>query len=236
MPARKKMHSLPERIHISVFEALVQPSTRAICRRPYARARGFQTLNHIWRDFSLPTTALKTPSRATQLYLLGIARRYACLSSYHLTVLFILNRWQITEYYSVYVRYASEVDWRLNEDILHRKDNFHGARRHDCIILQGPDGLLFARLLMVFTCVALGTVHPMALITVYDPVTRVNWKDRALGFRRVREPPTTRRSEFIFLSSVIRGAYLVSTHEREGEFYVNDLIDADMFLRLLRHH
>lgn len=39
-------------------------------------------------------------------------------------------------------------------------------------------------------------------------------------------------AEFFFARSIIRGAYIVPDFNERGDFFVDDLIDSDMFLRM----
>ena len=114
---------------------------------------------------------------------------------------------------------------------------FYNQERRDCIVYQAGNRHLFGRLLFVFTCAAGDTTYPIALIEPYDASldgarlsNAMRKKDHDLNFYRVRT--RNRRTAFISLDSVIRGAMLVPDWEKEGDFLVHDLIDGDMFLRI----
>ena len=94
------------------------------------------------------------------------------------------------------------------------------------------DQQIFGRLLFVFTFVEGGTTYPLALIHPYDaalgPQRR---KDRDLGLIRVRARPRA-SAEFISVHSIIRGAYIVQDSSDANDFFIVDVVDTDMFLRM----
>jgi hypothetical protein len=55
-------------------------------------------------------------------------------------------------------------------------------------------------------------------------------KDHDLGLRRVRAQA---KSDFIFAQSIIRGAPLIQDFEKNGDFFIMDVVDhtGDIFLR-----
>lgn len=92
--------------------------------------------------------------------------------------------------------------------------------------------IMFARLVFVFTCNFQDMVEPLALIQPYDAPTGVRSRqDRELGLYRVRSQPR-QQSEFIPLQSIIRGALLFPDQDQPDEFFVMDLADTDMFIRM----
>ena len=94
------------------------------------------------------------------------------------------------------------------------------------------NGSVFGRLLMMFTCRVNNTAFPVALVHPYDaPLGRPVKKDKHLGFYRVRARPP-KNAEFISVHSIIRGVRLVQDFAKEGDFFVHDLVDDDIFLRI----
>lgn len=107
------------------------------------------------------------------------------------------------------------------------------------IIQDTEDTFAFARLLFLFKCSINNDKGPysLALVQKYD-VCIPRWdrptSDKDLGMIRVRAQHP-KDSTFIFTSSIIRGAMLVSTFEKGPfeECFVVDSVDTDMFLRLI---
>jgi hypothetical protein len=98
----------------------------------------------------------------------------------------------------------------------------------------GIEKISFAKLVFMFKCNAFGTIYDIALVRYYTPSPdrRITTTDKLTGFRRVTLTPA-KDAQFVFLGSVIRGAYLVPTSDRRpNEYFVNDLIDSDMYIRL----
>lgn len=143
---------------------------------------------------------------------------------------------QVTEHRFVKVNYESIVDWRTATDYLRCSPSFHNFPRYDCVILQTQAGVIFGRLLMLFTCVVDGQTHPVALVHPYDAlVGQRSLKDKHFQFWRVRQRPRI-SSEFFSVHSIIRGAALAEDHSIQGDYLVIDTIDTDMFLRMKVMH
>ncbi|KAG1874972.1 hypothetical protein F4604DRAFT_2009023 [Suillus subluteus] len=142
----------------------------------------------------------------------------------------------VTEHRFIKVNYESIVDWRTTTDYLRCSPSFHNFPRYDCVIIQAQAGVIFGRLLMLFTCVVDGRTHPVALVHPYDaPVGQRSLTDNHFQFWRVRERPRI-SSEFFSVHSIIRGAALAEDHSVRGDYLVIDTIDTDMFLRMKSMH
>jgi hypothetical protein len=132
------------------------------------------------------------------------------------------------------VDYESTEDWRMTTDLLHCSPRSYKRPRYDCVLIKTIGRPIFARLLFLFTCQVNSTTYPVALIQPFDAyVGPPRNKDRDLGLYRVRAKPRS-QAEFVSVRSVIRGAYVVPTHERPDDYFVSDLIDSDWFLRLMQ--
>lgn len=93
-------------------------------------------------------------------------------------------------------------------------------------------GNIFARLILLFTITINATVYPIAFIHPYDaPLGTRPRKDKDLNFLRVRSKPRS-AAEFISARSIIRGAPLTPVFDKDGDFFVMDSIDPDLFLRV----
>ncbi|KAG1893062.1 uncharacterized protein F5891DRAFT_1131386 [Suillus fuscotomentosus] len=100
------------------------------------------------------------------------------------------NHSQITEYQFLKVNYESLVDWRVSADYLRCSPMFHGLPRYDFVILQTEVSVIFAQLLMVFTCMVGDVQYPIMLTLPYDqPVGAHPRKDKDLDFWRVKAKP-----------------------------------------------
>jgi hypothetical protein len=94
------------------------------------------------------------------------------------------------------------------------------------------DGNVFAQLVFLFECVVGDTTYPLVLIQPFDAhIGPRQKKDGDLCLYRVRAKPRI-ACEFISAYSIIRGALLVQDYDRSSDFFIIDVIDTDMFLRM----
>jgi hypothetical protein len=127
--------------------------------------------------------------------------------------------------------YQSRVDWRPARDILRVNDAYHGASRYDGIIVNSSD-MPYARLELVFRLKFPddGPSFDLALVRGFK---HSRWKPATPwdGCRVVEE--TT--PQIIGLEYVERGLLLVSSNllkPSTGIYYIDDVVDFDMFLRI----
>lgn len=93
-------------------------------------------------------------------------------------------------------------------------------------------GIVFGRLLFLFTITVQDATYPVALIHPYDaPIGARRRKERDLDLYAIRAKPHS-SAEFISARSIIRGAPLAPTFDSPDEYYVIDNIDPDLFLRI----
>ena len=98
----------------------------------------------------------------------------------------------------------------------------------------GDTKISFAKLEFMFKCNIFGIVHDIALVRYYNLSHEriIASGEKLTGFQCVTLS-SERDAEFLFLGSVIRGAYVAQVSEiRRNEYFVIDTIDADMYLRL----
>ncbi|KAG1808960.1 uncharacterized protein BJ212DRAFT_1448905 [Suillus subaureus] len=96
---------------------------------------------------------------------------------------------------------------------------FHGSPRYDFIILQTEARVIFAQLLLVFTCMVGDVQYPIMLTLLYD------------------QPAKPRVStEFFSVQSIICGCVLVEDSSRPNKALVIDTLDTDMFLCMKEIH
>ncbi|KAM6499899.1 hypothetical protein JOM56_005407 [Amanita muscaria] len=134
--------------------------------------------------------------------------------------------------------YESRVTWEADNDYLRCSPSFHSKERYDCVMINKGEGrVMFACLLFNFMySMAENTYsdyHPFALVLPYDVIGVRQQKDKYLQLLRLRRQ-ARHQSMIISAFSIIRGAYLVPTNDTiySNEYYVVDIIDADMLLRL----
>ncbi|KAJ7687097.1 hypothetical protein B0H17DRAFT_1302090 [Mycena rosella] len=132
------------------------------------------------------------------------------------------------------VHYESLSSWTSTTDYLRCNPKFQGHPRYDCVLINTADKPIFAKLLFPFSCTVEKKSHPFVLVLPMDaPIGHRSRKDKLLGLRRVKEQ-ARKKSEFISVHSIIRGAVLVPDVDKPNEFLVFDILDADMKLRLKR--
>ncbi|KAG1775238.1 hypothetical protein EV702DRAFT_1180452 [Suillus placidus] len=142
---------------------------------------------------------------------------------------------KLQEHHYLKVNYKSTVDWKLTTDYLQCNPNFHGRDRRDCALIRTLDKdridkNIFVRLLFMFKFTVSNHTFKLALVLPMDaPTGSRRSVDRDLGLTRLRARPLA-SLEFISLQSVIRGALLVPDDDHDGDFFLVDLIDTDMFL------
>ncbi|KAG2741161.1 hypothetical protein P692DRAFT_201727134 [Suillus brevipes Sb2] len=143
---------------------------------------------------------------------------------------------KLQEHRYLKVNYESTVNWKLATDYLRCNPSFHGCERRDCALIRtldkdGNDKNIFVRILFMFKFVVGNHTFELALVLPMDaPTGSRRSVDRDLRLTRLRARPPA-LSEFISLQSIIRGALLVPDPAHNGDFFLVDLVDTDMFLR-----
>ncbi|KAI8993803.1 hypothetical protein BD414DRAFT_456923 [Trametes punicea] len=134
------------------------------------------------------------------------------------------------------VNYESMVDWKLETDHLRCSPLFHGTERYDHILYKEDEHVYrFAKLKLILIYKLGDEQYPIAYIEQYDIVEGgCRQVDRDLGLCRIRchSLPCT---SFIPACSIVRGALIMADHAHEGDFFVVDTVDSDMFLRIRRY-
>jgi hypothetical protein len=139
--------------------------------------------------------------------------------------------WQIKEFHYLRINYKSMVTWQNNTDYLRCNESFHHHERYDHVLVANEGGSFFARLLSLFQYQTDTQSHSLALVRVYGrPPGSIRRKDRELGLHRVRVKNT--QYAIIDVESIVRGALLVEDADNQGDYFVVDTIDGDMFLRM----
>ena len=126
---------------------------------------------------------------------------------------------------------GSLVNWRDSVDYLRCNESFHHQPRYDHVLVATESGFFFAKLLSLFQLQTDTQSHSLALVQVYGkPSGSTRRKDNNLGLYRVRVKPNP--YAIIALDSIVRGALLVEDADIQGDYFVVDTVDGDMFLRI----
>ncbi|KAF8217280.1 hypothetical protein K438DRAFT_1954122 [Mycena galopus ATCC 62051] len=140
---------------------------------------------------------------------------------------------EITPYQFLKVFFKSLDNWLDDADFLRCNPSFHNRERYDAALVKTTSGNIFVRLVYVFTCKLEEQVHPFALMQALDVgIGQRSAKDKALGLYRVGQKER-RKCEFISVHSIICGALLAPDFAKKGDYLVVDILDADMYFRLL---
>lgn len=121
----------------------------------------------------------------------------------------------------------------MNTNYLHCNPTFFNKPGYDSVIFDASAKNPFAHLLYIFVIWIDGKSYPIALIQAFNTyLGPPKCKDQELGFLCVGIRPWS-SAEFISVRSIIWGALLVLVFEegKNNEYFIMDLIDADMFLR-----
>ncbi|KAJ3858689.1 hypothetical protein EV359DRAFT_51930 [Lentinula novae-zelandiae] len=136
----------------------------------------------------------------------------------------------VTPYQYLKVNYLSLDTWKVSVDYLRCNPFFNKEPRYDFVIFDSIDGPIFAQLRYIFTCTVGDHLYPIVLVQSYKAVsaTRRSRSDKYHGLLRLQRDNST---EFISVRSIIRGAVVLRLSEQEA--FVWDVLDNDMFLRVI---
>jgi hypothetical protein len=128
------------------------------------------------------------------------------------------------------------VTWQLETNILRCNPKFNNKPRYDHILVANPNGgVIFAQLIFMFTTTSSANdnrTDPWALIHPYDTeVGRPTPLERDFQLYRIHAK-SRGSSRFISALSIIRGVVVVPTYAKESDFFVFDLLDDDLFMRV----
>ena len=121
------------------------------------------------------------------------------------------------------------VNWEDSMDLLRCNESFFHHPRYDYVLIQTGDAFSFAQLLSLFWIQTDAMTHSLALVQLYGkPSGSVRRKDRDLGLHRVRLKSSP--YAIIPLESIVRGALLVKDPDIQGDYFIVDTVDSDIFL------
>jgi hypothetical protein len=132
---------------------------------------------------------------------------------------------QIIPHKCIYIHYTSLEDWKNERDIARCNPSFHGCPRYDCIIVN-TNPVSYARLLFVFSCVLRsGQIIDMAVV---QWLKEAKWKPKT-HWKNCQVFEENGRS-IIFLKYVVRACHMIPTFDGpDKSYYLNDMVDGDMF-------
>jgi hypothetical protein len=140
---------------------------------------------------------------------------------------------QLLEYRYLKVSFTSKVTWQLETNILRCNPKFNNKPRYDHVLVATPNGsVMFAQLIFMFTTSNDNRTDPWVLIHPYD--TEVGWPTHLeQDFQLFRIHAKARgSSRFISAKSIIRGVVVVPTYLKDNDYFVFDLLDDDLFMRV----
>ncbi|KAF8148377.1 hypothetical protein BJ912DRAFT_1125700, partial [Pholiota molesta] len=149
-------------------------------------------------------------------------------------LLLVYPQTKIREFRFLKATYESWVSSRAVTDYLRCSPNFNHQPRYDHVIVNTPQGPIFAQLVFTFTLKIAKQQYPIALIQPFERVKSTGAqlkKDSDLRFLRLRKVKDT-KTEFIFVRSIIRGLVIVPAFDKAEEYVVFDVLDSDMMLRV----
>ena len=151
-------------------------------------------------------------------------------------IIIFINIVQLREFRYLKVNYESCVDWKITTDYLRCHPRFHGQERYDCVLIhtldhQNNEKLTFVRLQFMFEYIVGNEPLRLALVTpFYIPPGEKRAIDKDLHLIRLRACSAA-SSQIITLRSVIRGVLLVPDFTNDGDYFLCNYVDGDIFLR-----
>ncbi|KAF7796307.1 hypothetical protein EIP86_007484 [Pleurotus ostreatoroseus] len=136
---------------------------------------------------------------------------------------------KVTPFRMVRVSYICQVSARYKQDILHVCPNWRNkGPRYDHAMLQGTRNKpMFTELVGVFTIKIADTTHQIGITRLYRQLARHRFTQH-IELEKLQE------YDFVFMDSVIRAAHIIPPTVYYARSVVQDLVDGDMYLRLLK--
>ena len=126
-------------------------------------------------------------------------------------------------------------DWCTMTDYLRYSPGFHHNERRDFVLVHHSRlRIAFAQLVHLFTCKVGSIEYSLALIQVLERDSRsaeVKRVDKSVATFQLHMRPRS-QCEVIPLHAIIRGTLLVADSKYKGDYFVIDMIDTDMYLRV----
>lgn len=134
------------------------------------------------------------------------------------------------------MEYQSLVTWKPTLDYLRCNPSFHGIPRYDGIIIDiGQGQVLFAILVLVFTCTIHSSMSQRAPLALVQPLAQFigprTRKDMHLCLYRLHAHDRI-SSQLIPMEAICRGVYLIQDPDNPLDYFAVDTTDTDIFVRL----
>ncbi|EGO28909.1 hypothetical protein SERLADRAFT_459785 [Serpula lacrymans var. lacrymans S7.9] len=135
----------------------------------------------------------------------------------------------IINYQCIYIKYQSMEDWNEGCDILRCNPSFNQEPRFDFVLVNTdtpePTPARLKKLIRIFTQHSSFDIAVVKMLKLSAGNPRTRWT----GARLYDE---ARDFELVKAEYLVRGVHMINAFDlKEGSFYLNDLIDGDMFLR-----
>ena len=133
---------------------------------------------------------------------------------------------QIITFKCIYIHYQSLESWDVLRDIAHCSPSFHDKPQYDCIIIN-TELVTYACLCLVFRCLLdSGVFHDISLVRIFKST---KWNPKTLWKNcQVYEESAF---GFVMVMYIVCACHMIPTFGgRQGQYYLNDPIDNDMFL------
>lgn len=104
--------------------------------------------------------------------------------------------------------------------------------RYDCVLVQGwpKSSVFFARVLGLFS-ISLHCQQQPCGIAILQPFIRKR-RSKVTGYIELEEV-SVERYELCFVDSIIRAVHILPSSLKGTKFFVQDLVDGDIYLRLI---
>ena len=136
---------------------------------------------------------------------------------------------QIFEYCYLKVSFTSEVTWQIEINHLCCNPNFNNKPHYNYVLVSTPNGVIVAQLLFIFTTATNDRIDPWVLVQPLDAqVPQPSTREKNCQLFQICAKPCT-SSCFILAKSIIHGVIIIPTYIKEGDFYIFDLLDDDIF-------
>ncbi|KZT31177.1 hypothetical protein SISSUDRAFT_1068002 [Sistotremastrum suecicum HHB10207 ss-3] len=130
---------------------------------------------------------------------------------------------------TLYINYTSLEDWLPHRSIVRCNPSFYHKERFDTVIIN-DETFRYASLRLVFSWNYAPDKKPisMALVRYFD---KSAWKPK-VSFEGMQVFKARNDTHLIYVSSIIRSCHMIPVHGKDGMYFLNDQLDADMFLRV----
>ena len=123
----------------------------------------------------------------------------------------------------------------MDYDTLQTHEDFHGRKQEESVILKGIHGQSYTKVLLLFKVYLSSTTYDVACIQDYSvvPHSMVHEDDHDTGFQCLMLDDSPSGTRFVSPEEFVCAAFVVNTDDNHINcYFMNDLVDNDMYLRL----